>query len=88
MKTTRGWPRGLLAGLGLALTALAGCQGQVGGLTLPSPHYLEHAPQYIPDSPPYPFARELAAQQAINAQPEPGVPPGLPPRVPGGAFGQ
>ena len=81
MKTKR---RGVwLVGLGL----LAGCQTWVpeAGLTLPSPHYLQHQPQYFPPSPPYPLPRELrsleaaAAQQANNA-PRPAiiVPGGVP----------
>ena len=87
MNSTRSRPRGLLVGLGLALAALAGCQTEFGGMTLPSPHYLEHPPTYIPPSPPYPYPRELSTQQAIAAQAEPGAPLGLPPRVPGGPFG-
>ena len=87
MNSTRRRPRGLWAGLGLALAALAGCQTEFGGMTLPSPHYLEHPPNYIPPSPPFPFQRELATQQAVAAQPEPGAPAALPPRVPVGPAG-
>lgn len=49
----------MLAGLCLAL--LSGCQTWVpeAGITLPSPHYLRHPPQYFPPSPPYPLPREL-----------------------------
>ena len=59
MNTTR---RGLFlpaAGFGLLLSAVTGCQTWVPGTgqTLPSPHYLEHAPQYIPPSPAFPLAR-------------------------------
>jgi hypothetical protein len=69
----------LVSGLGL----LSGCQTWVpeAALTLPSPHYLRHLPQYIPPSPPYPLPRELnsleeaAAQQAVNPpRPVVGVP--------------
>lgn len=44
--------------------------------TLPAPHYLRHAPQYFPPSPPYPLPKELdsleeAAKTAYdNPQPE------------------
>jgi hypothetical protein len=72
MKKTRQWPCWCLAGLGLALTALTGCQTNVGGMTLPSGHYLEHPPQYIPPSPAFPLSRELASQEAAAA----GVPNG------------
>jgi hypothetical protein len=79
-----------LAVLGPGLAALSGCQTNVAGMTLPSPHYLEHPPQYIPPSPPYPLPRELASQEAIYAAPVPGAvgapggggPAPLPPPVP------
>jgi len=49
----------VLAGLGLGL--LSGCQTwpMEAGVTLPSPHYLRHSPQYFPPSPPYPLPKEL-----------------------------
>ena len=70
MHTTRRWSCLPAAGLGLALATLAGCQTWVptAGLTLPSPHYLEHPPQYIPPSPAFPLTRELATQEAISAR--------------------
>jgi hypothetical protein len=72
------------SGLGLALLALSGCQTWMAGMTLPSPHYLEHPPQYIPPSPPFPLPRELASQEAAAAAPVVGAPPAvpLPPAVP------
>ena len=61
---------------GLALALLSGCQGWEpnSGLTLPSPHYLRHPPQYFPPSPPYPLPRELgsleeAARKTYENQP-------------------
>jgi hypothetical protein len=57
----------VLAGLGLALLALSGCQTWQAGMTLPSGRYLEHPPQYIPPSPPFPLPRELASQEAAAA---------------------
>ncbi|HWG46652.1 MAG TPA: hypothetical protein VN688_28075 [Gemmataceae bacterium] len=83
MKTIRRWPGFCLAGLGFALVTLSGCQTWVAGMTLPSGHYLEHPPQYIPPSPPFPLPRELAGQEAAAAaaiQAPPGVP--LPPPLP------
>ena len=47
-------------------------------MTLPSPHYLEHPPQYFPPSPPYPLPRELASQEATYAAPVPGAVPPVP----------
>jgi len=47
------------AGLGLALLTAAGCQTWVSGMTLPSPHYLEHPPQFIPSDPEFPLTNEL-----------------------------
>jgi len=63
----RRWPGTLLAGLGLALVALSGCQTWKDGMTLPSPHYLQHPPQYFPPSPAFPLSRELAAQERAAA---------------------
>jgi hypothetical protein len=78
MRVKRSW-LGLTAGIGLGLAA-AGCQTWVpeAGLTLPSPWYLRHPPQYIPPSPPFPLPRELANLEDAAAQQVP-VPP-----VPGG----
>ncbi len=71
MKTKRRGIGMLAACVGLSL--LAGCQTWVpeAALTLPSPDYLRHPPQYIPPSPDYPLQRELtsleeAAQQAYK----------------------
>jgi hypothetical protein len=79
--------RGAIAALGLSLTALAGCQTQlpITGQTLPSPAYLNHPPQYIPPSPPFPLPREQATMEAQAGAPIPGagalipLPPPLPP---------
>jgi hypothetical protein len=70
--------------LGLALAALSGCQTWVleTGQTLPSGFYLNHLPQYIPPTPPYPLPRELAAQIDAVARPVP--PPAPPALIPGG----
>jgi hypothetical protein len=79
--------RGVLAGIGIALAGLAGCQTQYGGMTVPTGHYLEHPPSYFPtESPQFPYARELATMQAQAAEAETraGVGQGLPPRVPVG----
>ena len=70
MSRTRGVGR-VLVGLGLVLGALGGCQTFYGGMTVPSGRYLEHPPSYVPvDSPPFPFARELATIQAQTAAAE------------------
>lgn len=78
MKSTRNRTLACLAGLGLSLGTLSGCQTNFAGMTLPSPHYLDHPPQYIPPSPPYPLPRELASQEAIYAAPAPGAAPVMP----------
>jgi hypothetical protein len=67
MKRIR-WPGFVLAGAGLALTALSGCQTWVAGMTLPSARYLQHPPQYFAPSPPYPLQRELASQERTAAE--------------------
>lgn len=66
------------SGLGLALLTLCGCQTNMAGMTLPSPYYLLHPPQYIPPSPPFPLPRELASQEAAAAAPLAGAPPTVP----------
>jgi hypothetical protein len=87
MKTSSCWRYGCALGLGLALTILTGCQTWTSGMTLPSPRYLEHPPQYFPESPPYPLTRELASMEAAAAGQAPGaaaVPPApAPAPVPG-----
>src|SRR5262245_39473702 len=82
MKRTRRW-RGLgVAGLGLALAALSGCQTWVAGMTLPSGRYLQHPPQYFPPSPAFPLTRELASlDNSWAAAAPPGVAAPLPPPV-------
>ena len=53
-------------GLGVAVTAATGCQtypAGFGGMTLPSPHYLKHYPQYFPPDPPFPLQREQESMQ-------------------------
>src|SRR5258708_36770692 len=92
MSKTRRWHGLCLAGLGLALAGSAGCQTWVGGMTLPSGHYLEHKPQYFPPDPDFPLQRELTTMEAQNnlaagnagngAPPAPA--PGVAPGVPGG----
>ena len=88
-------------GLSLGLTLTTGCQTWMGGMTLPSPHYLEgHPPQYFPEEPAFPLTRELAYQEeaagllnprdraaARGAPPVPGVAGPLnPPAVAPGAI--
>jgi hypothetical protein len=90
MKRIR-WPGLVLAGAGLVLTALSGCQTWVAGMTLPSGRYLQHPPQYFPPSPPFPLERELASMDRVAAEAalaEAGggaavpLPNGVPPRPP------
>lgn len=70
MKMTR--RNGLLVLGGLGLVLLSGCQTWVpeAGITVPSPHYLRHSPQYFPPSEPYPLPKELhsleEAAQRVN----------------------
>ncbi len=73
-----------LVGLAWVLAAATGCQTWVAGMTLPTGFYLQHPPQYIPPSPPFPLPRK--------SWPAGGKPPwalapggwrGLPPPIPG-----
>jgi hypothetical protein len=88
MKTKHGRRLVSVLGLGLALAGLTGCQTWTysSGMTLPSPRYLQHRPQYIPPSPDFPLERELAYMQ--QQQPAPGAAPGIPPPVVPGGGGQ
>jgi hypothetical protein len=84
-----------LAALGLCAGLSTGCQTWMGGMTLPSPHYLEgHPPQYFPEEPQFPLTRELSYQEEAagllnprdrapvrGAPPVPGV--AIPPLQPG-----
>ena len=66
-KTILRWQCVGLAGLGLAITTLTGCQTNVAGMTLPSGHYLQHPPQYFAPSPAFPLQRELATMEAQSS---------------------
>ncbi len=88
------WRRGLkAASLVLALSAMTGCQTWFpeAGLTLPSPDYLNHPPQFFPRSPPFPLPREELRMEQIYALPvappvgDVALPQGK--QVPGGGFG-
>ena len=61
MKTVRRAPVLLAVMLGLVLSVVSGCQtwDPETGMTLPSPKYLRHPPQYIPPSPPFPLQNEV-----------------------------
>jgi len=63
MRTKRKWLSSVAAFLSLALTCSTGCQTWFGGMTLPSPRYLNHFPQYFAPDPPFPLPRELASQE-------------------------
>ncbi len=60
------WRRALY-GLGVctALT-MTGCQVDVGGQTLPSPHYQKDDIQYFPPGPEFKLSREAAALKAFK----------------------
>lgn len=62
MRTNR-WRAGVAALLGLAVSCSTGCQTWFGGMTLPSPRYLQHYPQYFAPDPAFPLPRELASQE-------------------------
>jgi hypothetical protein len=52
------------------------------GMTLPSGHYLQHPPQYMPPAPAFPLTREIAVMEAVPPLPPPVPGPGLPPCPP------
>lgn len=51
----------LVTGVGLASTALTGCQVDVAGQTLPSPYYLSDDVQYYAPGPEFKLTNEAAA---------------------------
>jgi hypothetical protein len=83
MTSKRLWLAGIAAALGFSA---AGCQTNMGGMTLPSPRYLEHQPQYFTSDPVFPLPRELATQidptGAGGLIGGPGGPAVVPPAVP------
>lgn len=66
MSKSRRWHWLGMGGFGLTLAALTGCQTWVteAGVTLPSPHYMDHPAQYVPPSPAFPLTRELTSMEA------------------------
>lgn len=52
----------VVAGVG----SLVGCQVDVGGQTLPSPHYLKDDVQYFPPGPEFMLSKEAAAIEDYN----------------------
>ena len=60
------WRRALYS-LGLcSAVGIAGCQVDIGGQTLPSPHYQKDDVQYFPPGPEFKLSREAAAQKAFE----------------------
>jgi hypothetical protein len=60
------WRRALYS-LGLcAAVGITGCQVDIGGQTLPSPHYQHDDIQYFPPGPEFKLSREAAAQKAFT----------------------
>ncbi len=64
-------PRGLstLAGL-VVVSALTGCQVDIGGQTLPSPYYTQDDVQYFPAGPEFPLSEEAAMLRRVQEQNE------------------
>ena len=61
-KETKGWVKASICGAALfAVTALTGCQMDIGGQTLPSPYYLKDDVQYHPKGPEFKLWREAEA---------------------------
>ncbi len=60
------WRRTLCSlGVGTAV-GISGCQVDIGGQTLPSPHYQKDDIQYFPPGPEFKLSREAAAQKAFS----------------------
>ena len=60
------WRR-TLCSLGVTTAVgISGCQVDIGGQTLPSPHYQKDDIQYFPPGPEFKLSREAAAQKAFS----------------------
>ena len=74
------------AALGTGVVVATGCQtppAGFGGMTLPSPHYLKHYPQYFAPDPTFPLQRERDSQLDPTGEIRRGAPQGgLPGAVP------
>jgi hypothetical protein len=70
------------AGTALASVSLSsGCQTYHAGLTLPSPHYLKHYPNYLSPDPDFPLQRERDSMLDPTGEIRKGAVPGA---LPGG----
>ncbi len=86
MGSARRWLVRGVAGVGVTVTSLTWCQtypAGFGGMTLPSPHYLKHYPQYFPPDPPFPLQRELDSMQNVEGLAPVAVPGGSGPAARG-----
>jgi hypothetical protein len=59
MRANRRWTSLATFVAGISVTVATGCQTHFGGMTLPSPRYLDHYPQYFTPDPEFPLQREL-----------------------------
>jgi hypothetical protein len=66
-------PLWLAVMVGVGLSSLSGCQTYFPetGQTLPSGHYLQHLPQYIPPTPAFPLPREESSLEQAYTQQQP-----------------
>ena len=69
------------------VSMLSGCQTYMAGLTLPTPHYLKHYPNYFAPDPDFPLQRERDSMVdptgEIRRGAVPGALPGGLPQAPG-----
>jgi hypothetical protein len=88
MKKNCRWLNWSLLGATVTLLTVSGCQTQLAGMTLPSGHYLEHPPQFFPQSPDFPLPKELLRQEETAKAPPVGGEFGgpLPAQVPPGGL--
>lgn len=62
------WRRALCS-LGVCTAVgVTGCQVDIGGQTLPSPHYQKDDVQYFPPGPEFKLSREAAVQKAFTEE--------------------
>ena len=71
----------LTAAAGIGAVVTTGCQTRIGGVPYPTPHYLQHVPQYFPPDPPFPLQRERDSMLDPTGEIRQGLPAAVAPPI-------